>query len=560
MDGEVMVTSVNHQMNYLDTMKQVIKSKDLDKQLEALLDKIAIEKMNRDVVKEELSFLNENKKIGGANTGVGLVSLRETANYYRERISALKLKDIELAKTIGALEYQRDAIYKEQGQEGDVNKKAKSIGEVVVEVECKKATRINAELTYYVRNAGWYPTYDIRAINIEKPIQLIYKANVHQNTQEDWLNVKLKISSADPNLGNVAPQLKTYYLNYHTSAPRYDTQIDNNQITGTVVEAGTNEPLIGVSVTVKGTTIGTVTDLDGRFSLAIPRNGNSITFSYIGYKDQTLPISRSYMNVRMVEETQNLAEVVTVGYGTQRKEASLEGATSAVKMRGLASVSAPLAFERNDIAMPTAQIENQTAVEFDIKIPYTVKSDNKNTVVEVDRYELPADYEYFAIPKISKDAFLLANITDWEKYNLLDGEANIFFENTYIGKTILETRYVSDTLNISLGRDKSILINREKGKDYNTKKFFGSKKEDTRVWKTTVRNNKKQAVNFVVLDQVPVSTTAEIEVETETLSGGALNAATGEVKWRMELKPGDKKEMELKYKVKYPKDKTLTIE
>ncbi len=556
MDGDAMVVSVNHQSGFIDSLKKPLATKTNGKMLNEIFDKILIEKTARDVIKEELTFLNENRKIGGTNTGVSLVTLRETANYYRERISALKLKDIEISKRIELLDAQKNAILNEDKQDGDI-KKPTPIGEVVVEVECEKAVRANMELIYYVKNAGWYPSYDIRAINVDKPIQLIYKANIRQNTKEEWKNVKLKISSADPNMGNVVPQLKTYYLNYYTPAPRYSTQIDNSEIQGVVVD-NSNEPLIGVSVVVKGTTIGATTDLNGRFSLAIPQNGKELTFSYVGFVSQTLPISRSFMNVRLQEDTRQLEEVVVVGYGTRNKS-SVAGSVSTVEAKEVA-MPAIKQFERTDIAMPTTQVENQTAVEFEIKIPYTIKSDNKNTIVEVERYELPASYEYFAIPKISKDAFLLANITDWEQYNLLEGEANIFFENTYIGKTILDTRYVSDTLNISLGRDKSILVSREKGKDYNSKKFLGSKKEDTRTWKINVRNNKKEAVNFVLLDQIPVSTISEIEVNTEKLSGGALNPETGEVKWKMELKPGDKKELELKYKVKYPKDRTLTIE
>lgn len=562
-DGEVMVISVNHQSSFVDSLKKPVVLKAPDKRLEEIMNTIALEKINQEVIQEELSFLGSNKQIGGSNNGVNLLSLKETTNYFRERVAALKLKYYEISKKVQNLEYEKNAILNEDRQEGNTNNRI-PIGEVVVEVECKRAIKANLDLTYYVKNARWYPTYDIRAINVDKPIELIYKANIHQNTKEDWKDVKLKISSSDPNLGNVAPQLKTYYLNYYTQAPRYDTQIDNSQVTGVVRDARDNQPLIGVSVIVKGTTIGAITDMEGRFSLAIPQNGRELVFAYVGYESQTLPISRSFMNIYMKESAQNLDEVVVVGYGTQKKSnfvgavSQLEGKVAGVQVAS--AKPAAVEFKRADIAMPTQQIENQTAVEFEIKIPYTVKSDNKNTVVEVDRYELPADYEYFCVPKINKDAFLLANIVDWEKYNLLEGEANIFFENTYIGKTVLDTRYVSDTLSISLGRDKNILVSREKVKEYNTKKFLGAKKEDTRVWKISARNNKKQSINFVILDQIPVSTTTEIEVTTESLSGGVLNSETGDVKWKLELKPAEKKELELKYKVKYPKDKTLTVE
>lgn len=560
MDGDAMVMSVNHQSSFIDSLKKPLVIKTDDVLLKEIENKITLAKTEREIIKEEQAFLAENRKIGGANTGVSLMSLRETANYYRERISILKKKDNELYDNIELLERQRKAILNDEKQDGNIQMgpTRTPIGEVVVEVECKKATRVNIDLTYYVKNASWYPTYDIRAINTDKPIQLVYKANVHQNTKEDWKNVKLKISSADPNQGNVVPQLRSYLLNYYTAPPRYDVQANNGQISGVVTDG--KEPLMGTSVVVKGTTIGTVTDLNGHFSLAIPQNGKELTFSYVGFISKTLPISQSFMDVRLEEDNATLDEVVVVGYGTARKT-NLTGSVAGIQMTPAApKPSVVKEFVRTDIAMPTAQVENQTVVEFEVNTPYSIKSDNKNSTIEVDRYELPADYEYFAIPKISKDAFLLANITDWEKYNLLEGEANIFFENTYIGKTILDTRYVSDTLNISLGRDKSILVSREKGRDYNSKKFLGTKKEDTREWKINVRNNKTQAIDFVVLDQVPVSTISEIEVNVESLSGGDLNAETGEVKWKLKLKPSEKKELGLKYKVKYPKDRALTVE
>lgn len=103
-------------------------------------------------------------------------------------------------------------------------------------------------------------------------------------------------------------------------------------------------------------------------------------------------------------------------------------------------------------------------------------------------------------------------------------------------------------------------VNGEKVKDYNTKKFLGNKKEDARASKIIVRNNKNQLIDMVVLDQIPVSTNQEIEVETEILLGGSLNKDSGEVKWKLNLPPSDKKEMELKYKVKCSKDRMLMVE
>ena len=75
-----------------------------------------------------------------------------------------------------------------------------------------------------------------------------------------------------------------------------------------------------------------------------------------------------------------------------------------------------------------------------------------------------------------------------------------------------------------------------------------------------MKNNKNQEINIIVLDQVPVSTAEDIEVNVLNISGAKHNLETGEIKWEFVLKPVDKKELELKYSVKYPKYKTLIIE
>ena len=89
-------------------------------------------------------------------------------------------------------------------------------------------------------------------------------------------------------------------------------------IKGTVVDA-TGEPLIGVNVSVKGTTIGIITDIDGNYTLEVPSK-STIVFSYIGYQTQEVAVSnQSTINVTLKEDTQKLEEVVVVGYGTQKK-------------------------------------------------------------------------------------------------------------------------------------------------------------------------------------------------------------------------------------------------
>ncbi len=552
-EGALTVLSVNHQQNYLDKAEKPLELNDLEKKLTVIEDKIKLENTYLSIIKEELSFLQENRNIGGKNDQVSVSNLQQTSDFYSSKLTALKLKEIERNKTLNTLTEQKNDL---QNQINLLtNKKNYPTGEILVKADAKQTGNYAIEISYIVGNASWFPTYDIRAKNIEDPIQLIYKANVKQETKEDWQNVKLKFSSAKPNVSGVAPTLQTYFLNYNSLPPVY--KMSANSVRGKVIE-NTGQPLAGASVIVEGTTIGTVTDMDGNYTITIPHNANQLSYSYVGFITQTLPITNNIMHVTLEENTHTLDEVVVVGYGTKKSGLSnmLQG-----KLAGIAADKSSINIRgTSSIAIPTAQVVNQTTVDFEIKTPYTIKSDNKNYTVDVEFYDLPAFYKYYCVPKIDKDAFLIAHITNWEKYNLLEGEANVFFEDTYVGKTLMDVRNASDTLEISLGRDKKVSVNREKVKDFITKQFIGSKKEETRSWKTTVKNNKNQAINLIILDQIPVSTNADIEVTTQNISGAKQNTETGEVKWEFELKPTEKKEFELRYSVKYPKNRSLIID
>lgn len=545
--GLITVLSVNHQQNFIDKLEKQQEVIDLETKFNAIGEKIKLEQTYLSILKEELAFLKENRDIGGKNQQVSVVNLKDASNFYGSKLTSLKLKEIERNKTLQELKKQQNDLRNQLNTLR--SKKEFPNGEIVVEVDAKYTTKVIFELSYVVNNAGWFPSYDIRAKNINEPIELVYKANVKQDTKVEWKNVKLKLSSAEPNISGVIPELQTYFLNYNSSPPIYGKRI--NQVSGTIFDSE-RRPLPGVNVVVDGTTIGTSSDFDGKYNISIPNNATNLNYSFVGFANQSLPIRSSVMNVYLQEDAV-LDEVVVTGYAEEIAESrmprTLQKKSDAIKIRGATS-----------LLIPTAQIENQTSVDFEIKIPYTVKSDNKSYAVDIDIYNLPAFYQYYSVPKVDKTAFLTANITDWEKYNLLEGEANIFFEGTFVGKSLLDVRYATDTLQISLGRDKNVSVTREKIKDFTSKKFIGSKKEEARAWDIIIKNNKSQSINMVVYDQVPVSTLDEIKVEISNISGAKKNPTTGELKWEFKLDPTKAKEFKLQYSVKYPKNRNLIIE
>jgi uncharacterized protein (TIGR02231 family) len=201
----------------------------------------------------------------------------------------------------------------------------------------------------------------------------------------------------------------------------------------------------------------------------------------------------------------------------------------------------------------------EMSVTFDVAMPYTIMPDGKIQTIEIQRTTTPADYKYVTVPKISPTAYLTGNITDWAKQSLLSGEATLYFENTFVGRSWLDVNQLSDTMAISLGTDNSIIVKREKRKDFTTRRVIGPNKTETYSFLITVRNNKNNPVKITVNDQVPVSSNSNITVEAIELSGGKLNDS-GLVKWDFEMKPQEKKELILTYSVKYPKNQNVILE
>lgn len=202
----------------------------------------------------------------------------------------------------------------------------------------------------------------------------------------------------------------------------------------------------------------------------------------------------------------------------------------------------------------------ETTITFDIAVPYTIQSDGKVQTVEIQRITTPADYKYVTLPKLSQLAYLTANISDWAKLSLQTGEATLYFENSFVGKSTLNVNQLRDTLTISLGTDNSILVKREKRKDFTSRKVIGSNRTDTYSYLITIRNNKSNTVNITLNDQIPVSSNSSISVDAIELSGGKLNPQTGEIKWDLEIKQQETRQIVLTYSVKYPKDKTIVLE
>lgn len=558
--GRFTVTAVNRLFNHTDSLERSARQQALEQELANIRQQQKKQQAAREVIDAESDLLKVNCSVGNRNAATPLAAIKELNEYYASRMEELKRRTLELEGQLKTLSEREQQVLADLTQLG--GRQTAPMSEVEVRIESPAACKGVFTLTYYVRNAGWFPSYDIRSGGLSEPVEISYKANIFQNTREEWKNVALTLSSSNPTTGSIAPQLKTWWLDYGMAPPRYNPSLTSNTVSGTVLDEQ-REPLIGASVLVPGTTVGTSTDVQGRYSVTVPNGASSLQFNYIGYKSQTRAIAGNTMNVVMQEDNAQLDEVVVTGYGSA-PSAALTGRVAGVQARNKAATrTVEMEFadfaEESDV-MEVGQTQTQLGYEFEIRQPYTIPSDGKSVAAEIGRYRLPAVYTYRSTPKIDKDAFLVAETTDWAKLNLLEGEANVYFENTFVGKSILSPREAGDTLRFSMGRDRGIRIERTKESDYSARRAVGSNQTQTMGWKLTVRNTRTEPVVLMLTDQLPVSRNSSITVTGEELSGGTLDKETGTVTWRLELKPGEQRELKLRYAVKYPKGRSLNIE
>lgn len=206
------------------------------------------------------------------------------------------------------------------------------------------------------------------------------------------------------------------------------------------------------------------------------------------------------------------------------------------------------------------QREAQTTREFQISKPYNLRAGGGRQAVELERKQLDAIYEYFVTPKLSTEAFLVARLPHWQDYALMHGEANMFFEGTFLGKTQVNPSSDSDTLELSLGRDPNILVQRERISGFSRRNLMGNRTSETIGWEISLRNNKNTPIMISLLDQVPVSTRQEIRVNIDESSGAVIDQERGLVSWRMNIEPGSQRKLNLKYSVSYPRNQQLVLE
>lgn len=202
--------------------------------------------------------------------------------------------------------------------------------------------------------------------------------------------------------------------------------------------------------------------------------------------------------------------------------------------------------------------EGQLNTNFEIDLPYDIESDGQLHSVNIKDEEVDCRLKNYSVPRMRKEAYLLAEITDWQKLDLLPGEANIIMDETYIGRSVIDPNSTADTMSLSLGKDKRIAVKRELVKSLSSLKSSGGVNKQSFVYEITVKNNKLTDVDLILKDQIPLSSIKEVEVKLDDNGDAEVNTELGILNWQIKLKPGESKKVRFAYSVKYPKDKRIS--
>lgn len=436
-ERDYLVKGENQSSQYLDLQKKYNEAKEL-------LDDVINARKGEE---STLALLEENKNFGG-ESGVSPTSLANMIKYYREEYKVLAAN----IKTLKSQEKEQQKRYdKLKNQMQEAGGSGQNAGQLVVRVNSVQAVKTNFDIHYFTDNVSWTAFYEVRVDNLNEPVNLVYKANLSQNTGIDWKQVKLAFSSGNPKRNNNAPELNPWFI-------------------------GFQEPM--------------------------------------GYSN------------------------------------ALRNKTAGVQMESLEEVVV-----NQDMAVVE---ENQLTTSFVVNMPYDIYSNQKPQAVQLKQYQLPANYSYFAAPRLDEAAFLIAKVSDWSKYNLLPGNANLIIDNNFAGNSYINPITTDETLRLSLGRDERIVTKRERIDEEGSTSFFGTSQKRVYTYEISVRNSRKETVAIDLKEQFPLATEKDIEIKLLETSNAKVDDKKGELTWSLNIKAGETKKLRFSYSVKLPKDKLIS--
>jgi uncharacterized protein (TIGR02231 family) len=205
----------------------------------------------------------------------------------------------------------------------------------------------------------------------------------------------------------------------------------------------------------------------------------------------------------------------------------------------------------------TESADHAVVTEYEIKLKYNIPSNNKPHWVSIQEKELKSFMEYATAPVQDAGVFLMAHLTGWESLDMLTGPARVFLDGAFVGNTTFNPQSVSDTLSMSLGRDRTWSVSRKKIKEKKSDKILAEEKSVVLEYEIQLRNNHTKDSEISLEDRIPLSAQNQISVKLLDSSGAEYDAQTGILKWSKKVKAQETTKVRFSYEVRYPANSAL---
>ncbi|MCC8019560.1 MAG: mucoidy inhibitor MuiA family protein, partial [Rikenellaceae bacterium] len=485
-----------------------------------------IKKLDIDIrINEQmLEFLRSgvDSNVSATDERINIAELVSGIDLYRTKAVELEHEAMELAARKARLQQTHARLLANYNAE--VVRWNRREGVIRATVNAPRSSAATFTVTYFTGHAGWQPYYDINVGDVNEPVEFTMKSKVAQTTGLDWEKVRLTLTTTVPSNGAVAPLFTTWFLEPQTAMAARMSQ-DMAQNTYSCAPAAKIEES---SIVVRG--VGSVRGAEPIYIL----NGEVVSSQEISALDPNLIHSMEVLKDGSA----------TAIYGSQANN----GVVVITTKSGLEE------FITVD--------DNTTGMVYNIDMLYTIPGNGREQIIELAKTEAPAEFKYYSAPKLDSETYLIAEIGNWHTLGLLSARANLTFDGTYLGETFIDAASTNENLTLTLGTDKRVSVKRERLEDYSTSRTIGSDIQQTLTYQLTVRNNTNRAVDMVLKDQYPRSTTKDITVtllRAESTPWTAINEDVGVVTWEEEFQPGETKVYRISYQVRYPKNIRMNL-
>lgn len=431
------------------------------------------------ILQKQTAALNSMKAISQSQTIDSLPKIKETIDYYRAKMMEITKEEIATNEKIkhytDLLAKQRHLLSVFQMDYPEKKTAETSRKEYYIKINIyaeRDIPSVNLKYSYICDNVQWYPSYDAKLYSDKDDMRFVLKANLRNNSNEDWKDVTLTFSCESVNNNHLMEQTYPYYISNIAVKPmaaRRSKMMTRNEVADQVsFEAA--EEVAGASF-----------DESPRLSnyTALTTSANSL-----------------------------LGKEYTVG----RK--------------------------------------------------HNIASENTTKTIALQTNDTKVNYDYIIRPKNAKRAYLVASIPSWQGAELVDADANVYFDNKYSTQAHISLSTTqSDTMQLQLGADKRINVNRKVSKSTPSKtSLMGKELETTVEINIQIKNNNLKDIEAEIEDRLPISKDPEIKIQVLDLQSAKYEEDSGRLQWKLRMQAGEMKTLKVKYSVRYPKDYTLNLE